>query len=52
MFQSCWFGSEETGNNYVVLFSEAAGSDLSTVISGAGVPNAGSYAAAKAALAL
>ncbi|HEY3445364.1 MAG TPA: hypothetical protein VGK67_03325 [Myxococcales bacterium] len=51
-FDSCDFTSEATGNSYVVYFSEAlgAGKDAAAQVTKAGIPNAGSYAAAKAAL--
>jgi hypothetical protein len=51
-FDSCDLSSEQTGNAYVVLFTEAAGRDLTEAVTMAGIPNAGSYEAARAALGL
>jgi hypothetical protein len=45
--------SVTTGHALVVLFTEANGGvDMASVVTGMNVPNAGSYAAAKAALGL
>jgi hypothetical protein len=52
-FDSCDLRSSRTGNAYVVLFTEAAGGvDMTQAVNMAEIPNAGSYAAAKAALGL
>ncbi|HKO46297.1 MAG TPA: hypothetical protein VJV79_01155 [Polyangiaceae bacterium] len=49
-FDSCDLASARTGNALLVLFSEAAGQDLTSAIQLAQIPNAGSLAAAKLAL--
>lgn len=49
-FDSCDLASARTGNALIVLFSDAAGQDLTSAIQLAQIPNAGSLAAAKAAL--
>lgn len=49
-FDSCDFGSDQTGNSLVVMFTEASGQDSSDAVTAMGIPHAGSYAAAKAAL--
>lgn len=49
-FDSCDLTDPRTGNAYVVLFSDAAGTDMTAAVNLAGIPNAGSYAAALAAL--
>ncbi len=51
-FDSCNLSTEASGNGYVVYLSEAAGTDLSAVVTAAGIPHAGSYQAALAALGL
>ncbi len=51
-FDSCDLTSEHTGNALVVLFSEAAGRDMTQAIQMAEIPNAGSFEAAKQALGL
>jgi hypothetical protein len=49
-FDSCSPSEIHTGDSLVVLFSEASGQDQTLVVSQMGIPNSGSYAAAKAAL--
>jgi hypothetical protein len=49
-FDSCAPGNMQTGNALVVLFTEASGQDQAALVTNMGVPNAGSYAAAKAQL--
>jgi hypothetical protein len=49
-FDSCNLASEQTGNALLVLFSDAAGSDMTNAIDMAQIPNAGSLEAAKLAL--
>jgi len=52
-FDSCDLTNSTTGNAYVVYLTEAAGGvDMSAMVTRIGIPNAGSYAAAKAALGL
>jgi hypothetical protein len=51
-FDSCDLTSSQTGNALLVLFSESAGQDLTQAIQMAQIPNAGSLAAARAALGL
>jgi hypothetical protein len=51
-FDSCNLTSARTGNALVVLFSAAAGVDMTTAIEMAEIPNAGSFEAAKQALGL
>ena len=51
-FDSCNLTSAQTGNALIVLFSEAAGVDMTQAIDMAEIPNAGSYEAAKQALGL
>jgi hypothetical protein len=51
-FSSCDMSAAATGNGYVVYLTEATGADMSGLVSSMGWPNAGSYAAAKAALGL
>jgi len=51
-FDSCNLTSVQTGNALIVLFSEAAGVDMTQAIDMAEIPNAGSYEAAKQALGL
>jgi hypothetical protein len=51
-FDSCNLNSSQTGNALLVLFSEAAGMDMTQAIQMAEIPNAGSYTAARAALGL
>ena len=51
-FDSCDLTSARTGNALVVLFSEAAGRDVTQAIQMAEIPNAGSLEAAKQALGL
>ncbi len=51
-FDSCDLTSERTGNALLVLFSEAAGSDMTQAIDMAEIPNAGSFEAARLALGL
>ena len=49
---SCDMSAAATGNGYVVYLTEATGADMSALVSSMGWPNAGSYAAPKAALGL
>lgn len=49
-FDSCNLASPQTGNALLVLFSEAAGRDMTSAIDVAQIPNAGSLGAAKQAL--
>jgi hypothetical protein len=51
-FDSCNLTSVHTGNAFIVLFSEAAGIDMTEAIDMAEIPNAGSLEAAKQALGL
>ncbi len=51
-FDSCDLTSSHTGNALLVLFSEAAGRDMTQAIQMAEIPNAGSYEAAMLALEL
>jgi hypothetical protein len=51
-FSSCDMSAAATGNGYVVYLTEATGADMGALVSSMGWPNAGSYAAAKAALGL
>jgi hypothetical protein len=51
-FDSCDLASSRTGNALIVLFSEAAGRDMTDAIDMAEIPNAGSLAAARTALGL
>lgn len=51
-FDSCDLTSARTGNALIVLYSEAAGVDMTQAIQMAEIPSAGSYTAAKAALGL
>ena len=51
-FDSCDLTSPQTGNALIVLFSEAAGIDMTGAIDRAEIPNAGSYEAARQALGL
>jgi hypothetical protein len=51
-FDSCDLNSSRTGNALLVLYSDAAGHDMAEAIDMAGIPNAGSYTTAKAALGL
>lgn len=49
-FDSCNLASPQTGNALLVLFSDAAGRDMTGAIDMAQIPNAGSLQAAKQAL--
>lgn len=51
-FGSCNMTASTTGNTYVVYLTEATATDMSAFVTGIGLTNAGSYAAAKAALGL
>ena len=51
-FDSCDLTSARTGNALVVLFSDAAGRDMTPAIQLAGIPNAGSLEGARRALGL
>jgi hypothetical protein len=51
-FDSCNMTASTTGNTYVVYLTEATGTDMSAFVTSIGLTNAGSYAAAKAALGL
>ncbi|MGC3999422.1 MAG: hypothetical protein QM767_19070 [Anaeromyxobacter sp.] len=47
---SCTFGSQLSGDSYVVYLSEATGADMTSFVTSLGFPTSGSLAASRAAL--